>query len=89
MKETNACTYAQQWKRLPWLLLIPLGLLLPRLAACYPEAAEAYARYIYPWISRLLGAIWGIFPFSLGYFLFSGLLWGVGGWLFGGVFTTI
>ena len=81
MKETNACTYAQQWKRLPWLLLIPLGLLLPRLAACYPEAAEAYARYIYPWISRLLGAISGIFPFSLAEFLLYGLIIGVCGWL--------
>ena len=89
MKETNACTYAQQWKRLPWLLLIPLGLLLPRLAACYPEAAEAYARYIYPWISRLLGAISGIFPFSLAEFLLYGLIIGVCGWLLWGVFSTI
>lgn len=89
MKETNACTYAQKWKRLPWLLLIPLGLLLPRLAACYPEAAEAYARYIYPWISRLLGAISGIFPFSLAEFLLYGLIIGVCGWLLWGVFSTI
>lgn len=89
MKKTNACTMSQQWKRLPWLLLIPLGLLLPRLAARYPWAAEAYAQTLYPWISGVLGAISGLFPFSLAEFLLYGLLLGAGGWLLATLLLTI
>lgn len=88
MKETNACTYAQQWKRLPWLLLIPLGLLLPGLAARYPWAAEAYAQGIYPWISGALGTISGLFPVSLAELLLYGLLLGAGGWLLASLVLT-
>lgn len=89
MNKTNACTYTQQWKRVPWLLLIPLGLLLPGLAARYPWAVEAYARHIYPWISGALGAISGVFPFSVAEFLLYGLILGAGGWLLVSLLLTI
>ncbi|MEA4970820.1 MAG: DUF3810 domain-containing protein [Candidatus Pelethousia sp.] len=47
------------------MLLIPLGLWIPRLGGCYPLAAEWYAGHIYPTISHVLGALSGLFPFSL------------------------
>ncbi len=58
-------TWPYQLRRLPWLLLIVFGLLLPGLAGNHPSAAEWYARYIYPSISGFLGSLSGFFPFSL------------------------
>ncbi len=53
-------------RRLPLLLLIPLALLLPRLAQRSPEFIEKYyARGIYPLISRVLGFFSSLVPFSL------------------------
>ncbi len=53
-------------KKLPWLLLIPLGLLLPGLASAHPwEVEKIYSRGVYPIISRILSFITGIFPFSV------------------------
>lgn len=62
---TGKLTWPRLFKRLPWLLLLPLGLLLPRVAAANPMAAEWYARLIYPAISGALCAVSGLFPFSL------------------------
>lgn len=62
-------SWPHQIRRLPWLLLIPLGFSLPRLAARYPLAVEWYAERIYPHISGLLGAVSGLFPFSLAEFI--------------------
>lgn len=58
-------TWPYQIKRLPWLLLIPGGLLLPRLAVSHPWAAEWYAGQVYPHISAAVGAVSSLFPFSL------------------------
>ncbi len=53
-------------KKLPWLLLIPLGFLLPRLAANSPWRVERlFSRGAYPVISSVISAITGIFPFSV------------------------
>ena len=58
-------TWPYQFRRMPWLLLIPVGLWIPRLAGRYPLAAEWYAGHIYPTISGILGAVSGLLPFSL------------------------
>lgn len=43
---------------LPWLLLIPVGILLPRLASEHPQwIEENYAGHIYPFISKCMGRI--------------------------------
>jgi len=74
-------TWPYQLRRLPWLILIPLGLLLPRLAGNYPQAAEWYARHMYPYISGFLETISGIFPFSLAEVAIYALIIGVLGML--------
>lgn len=60
----------KQWKRLawklPWLLLIPIGLLLPTLCARYPDFIEThYSRGLYPKISLFLGALSAHLPGSI------------------------
>lgn len=53
-------------KKLPWLLLIPLGLLLPRVASANPWAVERiYSQTAYPVISRILNGVTGLFPCSV------------------------
>ena len=60
------CSWPHQLKRLPWLLLIPLGLLLPVFVRNHPEQVEAnYSRSIYPVISRAVGAVSSKVPTSL------------------------
>lgn len=57
--------WKKQCKRLPWLLLIPLGLLLPMVASRHPDFIEAaYSQGIYPAISAMFDFIFQIFPFS-------------------------
>lgn len=52
--------------KLPFLLLIPLGICLPKLALANPALVETvYSRGLYPLISTLLGAVSSLFPFSL------------------------
>lgn len=65
-------------RRLPWLALIPLGFLLPRLASSFPEATEAvYSRIIYPAVHFLLSGFSSLFPFSLAEFILYALSAGV------------
>ena len=53
-------------KKLPWLLLIPLGFILPRLAASSPWSVEhMYSRGAYPVISGTISAVTGLFGFSV------------------------
>ncbi len=64
--------------RLPWLLLLPLGLLLPRLFAAQSAWVEqVYVPAIYPAIRAALTALTGWFPFSLAEFLLYALAAGV------------
>lgn len=59
-------TWLYQLKRLPLLLLIPLGIFLPRLVKNAPDKVERiYSRGIYPIISRVLGFINSLVPTSL------------------------
>jgi hypothetical protein len=58
--------WRKQLFRLFWLLLIPLGILLPRLAAQHPAFIEnVFSKSVYPVISQVLGAVFSIVPFSL------------------------
>ena len=51
--------------KLPFLLLIPLGLWLPSLASMHPLTVERlYSRGIYPYISRALGGFTSLLGFS-------------------------
>lgn len=58
------------FKKLSFVLLIPLGLLLGYLATLYPELVEnLYAKGLYKIFVTPLNLISGLFPFSLGEFL--------------------
>lgn len=59
-----------EWKRellrLPWLLLIPLAVLLPRVLAVYPAFVErVYSQTIYPPLHLALTAVFGVVPISV------------------------
>lgn len=59
-------TWAHQLKRLFWFLLIPLGLLIPRICVRYPETIEmVYSRKIYPVIAAVLSSISSVVRSSL------------------------
>lgn len=59
-------TWRYQLRRLPWLLLILLGLVLPRIVDGEPADVERiYSRTIYPVLSGIIAKITSIFPFSL------------------------
>lgn len=59
-------TWLHQLKRLPWLILIPIGLLLPKLVKNAPDRVERiYSRGIYPVIARILGFFSSVIPNSL------------------------
>ena len=59
-------TWANTLKRLPLLLLIPIAIFLPHLVKNSPEKVERiYSRGIYPIVSRLLGFLNSLFPFSV------------------------
>ena len=65
--------------KLPFLLLIPLGLWLPSLASRHPFTVEKlYSRGIYPYISRALGGFTALLGFSVAeffvYFVILGVL---------------
>jgi hypothetical protein len=65
--------------KLPFLLLIPLGLWLPSLASMHPLTVERlYSRGIYPYISRALGGFTSLLGFSIAeffvYFVILGVL---------------
>lgn len=53
-------------KKLPWVLLIPIGFLLPRIALAYPwEVERLFSRGAYPVISRVISAFTGLWSFSV------------------------
>lgn len=59
-------TWRHQLRRLPWLLLIPLGIFIPKLVQKYPDKVERiYARGIFPVLSRIVGWISSLVPVSL------------------------
>ncbi len=57
-KKNARTEWKRQLKKLPWLLLIPLGVFLPRLAAQNPEWIEAnYSQTVYPVLSSWMGKL--------------------------------
>ncbi|MTI55799.1 DUF3810 domain-containing protein [Geosporobacter ferrireducens] len=57
-------------KKLPFLLLLPLSLLLTAVAAARPSLVEQiYVGSLYPLIQRILSLITGFVPFSVGEFM--------------------
>lgn len=69
-KKTQKTITKEMWKRqvwkLPWLLLIPIGLLLPKLSAQYPDLIETqYAQKLYPRISDAVGQASSVLPGSI------------------------
>lgn len=83
-KKTNDVrfTISKLWKRelirLLWLLLIPLAVLLPKLASRYPIAVEQiYGQIIYPAVNAILRNLFGIVPFSVAEWLLYVLVIGI------------
>lgn len=76
-KSAAKLTWAYQLRRaiLP-LILIGLGLILPKLASNVPNFIERYySRCVYPLIARVIAAVSSIFPFSLAEVLiFAGVI---------------
>ncbi len=69
-RRSNSSVTKELWKRqvwkLPWLLLIPIGLLLPSLSAKYPGFIETqYSQKLYPKISGALGGLSAALPGSI------------------------
>lgn len=59
-------TWTYQLKRLFWFILIPLGLVIPRICEKYPETIEmVYSRKIYPVIAAVLSSISSVVRSSL------------------------
>ncbi len=66
MKSENDALWKEQLKRLPLLLLIPLGLLIPKIAVNFPQFIETYySGRIYLLISGFIGMLTRWFPGSL------------------------
>lgn len=62
-------------KKLPWLLLLPTGFILPALAQKHPWIVEkVYVQGLYPWIARIWGGVTSIFPFSVAEFFVVGFI---------------
>ncbi|MDR0839827.1 MAG: DUF3810 domain-containing protein [Christensenellaceae bacterium] len=83
-------TWRALLRRLPWLLMLPLGLYLPRLAAAHPSIVERwFSRGLYPYVSAALGGLFSILPFSFAEILLyalplcaaAALLWSLALWL--------
>ncbi len=57
-KKESRAEWKRQLFKLPWLLLIPLGIYLPRFAGKHPQWIEAhYSQKIYPAISAFMGRL--------------------------------
>lgn len=66
LKAEKAIALKSEALRLIWLLLIPIGFLLPNIAKHFPSAIEHYySTALYRIINSVLHTITGIFPFSL------------------------
>ena len=73
---------AKEWKqelrRLYWLLLFPLAVVLPRLAGRYPLAVERlFGQGLYPVVNAILRFIFGLVPFSVAEWLLYALVIGI------------
>ncbi len=73
---------AKKWKRelrrLFWLLLFPLAVVLPRLVSRYPLVAERiFGQGLYPAVNAILRNIFGIVPFSVAEWLLYALVVGI------------
>lgn len=78
MKHRIATPYRSLLCRLPLLLLIPLGLLLPHLFAGRSAWIESvYCARLYPAIRAVLSTLTGWFPFSLAEWLLYALVIGI------------
>lgn len=77
MERREKSAYRPLLHRLPLLLLIPLGLLVPRLCAGQQAFVEWYAAHVYPAIRGLLSTLTGWFRFSLAEWLLYALVLGV------------
>ena len=77
MERREKSAYRPLLHRLPLLLLLPLGLLVPRLCAGQQAFVEWYAAHVYPAIRGLLSTLTGWFRFSLAEWLLYALVLGV------------
>lgn len=80
--QTAPVRLPQEWKReirrLYWLLLIPLGVVLPAIVSGYPSVVEqVYSRGVYPLIAGAIGPITGLLPFSIAEWLLYALVIGL------------
>ncbi|MCE5236717.1 MAG: DUF3810 domain-containing protein [Clostridiaceae bacterium] len=67
--------WLRQLKKLPWLILIPLGLYLPDLAAKNPQwIEENFSNGVYPHISGAIAFLTSFIKFSLAEFLLYALV---------------
>ncbi len=84
-RKSNTSYTKEQWKRqvwkLPWLLLIPIGLLLPSLSQKYSQLIETqYSQKLYPLISKAIAGFSAQLPGSIAellVYLLAALLIGV------------
>lgn len=81
-ERTAALRLPQEWKeefrRLPWLLLIPLGTAMPSIISLFPNAVEqVYSRGVYPLIAGTIGFLTGLLPFSIAEWLLYTLIIGL------------
>jgi len=73
--ETPSIVTPSEWKpliaRLPWVLLIPVGMLIKAFASRHPEMVERiYSSGLYPFLHRVFSSIFGILPLSFAEILF-------------------
>ncbi|HPY37407.1 MAG TPA: DUF3810 family protein, partial [Clostridia bacterium] len=73
--ETPSIVIPSEWKtliaRLPWVLLIPVGMLIKAFASRHPEMVERiYSGGLYPFLHRVFSSVFGILPFSFAEILF-------------------
>ena len=81
-EQTSALQLPQEWKRelrrLPWLLLIPFGVILPTYLSRFPDTVERlYCHGLYPLLSGIIQTLTGFFPFSLAEWILYTLVIGV------------
>lgn len=77
-------------KKLPWLILLPIGLLWPTVLAGHTDWVErVYAGCIYPAIKDALSAVTSAVPFSLAELCLYGLIAGVAALLLTALFRLL
>ncbi len=82
MKKTISPEWKRELKRMWWLLLIPLALVLGTLASYAPSVVETvFANGIFPAVSFVVSWIFGWMPFSFAEFLLYALIILLGAWI--------